>query len=79
MLRGDRAELPLVLFAAEAVLGDVHLIHDLPRVDQELFSISRNGELAAAVEDPDAELVLDLLKGCREAGRRDEEPFGRGA
>ena len=79
MLRGDRAELPRVLFAAEAVLGDVHLIHDLPRVDQELLTLTRYGELAPAVEDPDAELVLDLIKGRREAGLGDEEPFGRGA
>ena len=68
MLRGDRAELADVLPAAEAVLEEVHLIHDLPRVDQELLTLTRYGELAPAVEDPDAELVLDLLKGRREAG-----------
>lgn len=76
MLRGDRAELADVLPAAEAVLEEVHLIHDLPRVDQELLTLTRYGELAPAVEDPDAELVLDLLKGRREAGLGDEEPFG---
>ena len=68
MLGGDRAELADGIPAAEAVLVEGHLIHDLPRVDQELLSLPCNGELAAAVEDPDAELVLDLLKGRREAG-----------
>ena len=68
MLGGDRAELADGIPAAEAVLVEGHLIHDLPRVDQELLSLPCNGELAAAVEDPDAVLVLDILKGRREAG-----------